>query len=45
MTEVMDITDLKESTTQQLNINTEGANIKTEVDTVKVKVVITERKE
>ena len=43
-TEVLDITGLNESVSQELNIDFGGANITADVSTVKLKVVITGRK-
>lgn len=43
-TEVMDVTGMTDTTTQELNIDTVGANIRPEINMVKVKVVITGRK-
>jgi YbbR domain-containing protein len=43
-TEALDISGLKETTTQELNIDTSGINVKTEVNAVKVIVEIAGRK-
>jgi YbbR domain-containing protein len=43
-TEVMDISGLKETTTQELNIDTAGITVKPESNSVKVTVKIAERK-
>jgi YbbR domain-containing protein len=43
-TEALDISGLKETATQELNIDTSGINVKTEVNTVKVIVEIAGRK-
>lgn len=43
-TEVLDVTGLKETTTQELNIDTSGINVKPEVNSVQVTVAIAGRK-
>lgn len=44
MTEALDITGLHETTTEELKIDIAGADLKPEVNTVKVKVIITRGK-
>ena len=43
-TEVFDISDMKESATEELELDTSGTNIKPEVSKVKVQITLTEKK-